>query len=672
PGYYDTEWHMLELPEGSVSGGCAYGITPDGRGMTGTVYVGKNYNTYIWTDGQISRELTVGGIAQSYAISPDGLGAGGWIDTYNRQAAYWKPDGTIVFPTETKAPWCTVQKFSPDGKKILFWGGWNNETESVARLRALYDIETGEVSEVPVITPEADFELFDISGNYTLVGHESKRGYINVNGQGMYVEDYLTQLGIDVSSLGILVPEGSENYAILRVPCISADDNVFGILYYDQEGAQRSMIVKTNVEAEGRAPAELKASQLRGIAAAKLSWVPAIGASGITGYNVYRDGVKVNDAPVSATEYYDSALEYGNTYSYAVTALYASGESPMSNTAKVTLAAHGIEGPQDLYTRQVGYNDALIRWQHPESNLITKRYFDLANSNIRGFGVLVDDITFENAIRFGADEVKAYAGCKVKSVQFYPMSDQTGWKVNLYTYDADGALQQIYTQDITQSLELGKLNTVVLDTPQDLPDGELIIAIQVTVSSASSNVVGMDYGTATEEYSDLLRQISEADFYSITENSTASGYFYRTQWLISAILSPEGASEDADNVDHYNVYIDGATVANTPDYQIVKESMADGNYTVGVEAVYADGRVSDQATSALTVKADAKLLLPVDVVNTQITDETTLHASWDAPKCFDKTYISYAGVVAANKSVKGPEENNYGFMAGVVYPSEML
>ena len=82
---------------------------------------------------------------------------------------------------------------------------------------------------------------------------------------------------------------------------MSADDSVMALLYYDEEGALRSMIIKLNVEAEGRAPAELKVSQLPGIPAAKLTWIPALGSAGITGYNVYRDGVKVNDAPVSGT-----------------------------------------------------------------------------------------------------------------------------------------------------------------------------------------------------------------------------------------------------------------------------------------------------------------------------------------------------------------------------------
>ena len=673
PGYYDTEWHRLELPEGNILGGCAYGITPDGHGIAGTVFVGKNvYQTYIWTDGHLTRTLSAGGIAQAYTISPDGLSAGGWIDTGNRQAAYWKADRTIEFLSDYKSPWSSVRKFSPDGKKILFWGGWNSTDEEVARLRAVYDIETGTTTEIPVLTPEAEFELFDISNNYTLVGQESNRGYINRNGVGQYADAFLAELGIDVSTLGILKPEGYDYYIINRVQALSADDSVLCLLYYDDQGAFRSMILKTNVEAGSKAPAEVKAMQLRGIAAAKIKWTAPLGATTIDGYNVYRNGEKINEAAVTTTEYVDANLAFGNTYAYTISAIYENGEGAQSTAATITLAENKTEAPQDVLSRQAGYNNALIRWNHPESNLIVKRYFDLNNSNIRGFGVSADDITFENAIRYGADEVRAYAGCKVKSVQFYPMTEQTGWKVNLYTYDEAGALQPLYTQDITQPLVMGQLNTVVLDTPQDLPDGELLVAIQVTVSTASGNVLGMDFGQATEEYSDLVRQTNEADFYSITESSSTSGYFYRTQWLISAILTPAGASDTIDDIDHYNVYIDGTKAAETADTQTLCEAMADGNYQIGVEAIYADGRVSDQTTAPLTIKSNSDMLPSVEVVNTQVPNESTLQVAWDAPQCFDKGYISYSGEAASSKTVHGPQENNYGLMAGVIYPSSMF
>lgn len=55
----------------------------------------------------------------------------------------------------------------------------------------------------------------------------------------------------------------------------------------------------------------------------------------LTGFNIYRDGVKLNAEPLDDTVYTED-LEKG-TYSYAVTALYDKGESKASNTAEVTV-----------------------------------------------------------------------------------------------------------------------------------------------------------------------------------------------------------------------------------------------------------------------------------------------------------------------------------------------
>lgn len=52
----------------------------------------------------------------------------------------------------------------------------------------------------------------------------------------------------------------------------------------------------------------------------------------VDGYNIYRDGVKVNDAPVAATGYTDT-VDDPEAHTWTVSALYARGESGMSNEA---------------------------------------------------------------------------------------------------------------------------------------------------------------------------------------------------------------------------------------------------------------------------------------------------------------------------------------------------
>ncbi len=59
----------------------------------------------------------------------------------------------------------------------------------------------------------------------------------------------------------------------------------------------------------------------------------------LEGYNVYRDGVKLNAEPISGTAYSDASAVRGESHSYAVTAVYDKGESVSSNIASVVYTA---------------------------------------------------------------------------------------------------------------------------------------------------------------------------------------------------------------------------------------------------------------------------------------------------------------------------------------------
>lgn len=64
----------------------------------------------------------------------------------------------------------------------------------------------------------------------------------------------------------------------------------------------------------------------------------------LMGYNVYRDGQKLNGEPEGETSYNDADVENGKTYTYKVTAVYDKGESVYSNECVITYAATGISG----------------------------------------------------------------------------------------------------------------------------------------------------------------------------------------------------------------------------------------------------------------------------------------------------------------------------------------
>jgi poly(3-hydroxybutyrate) depolymerase len=64
-----------------------------------------------------------------------------------------------------------------------------------------------------------------------------------------------------------------------------------------------------------------------------LTWSAAPNA---TGYNLYRNGNKVNAAPIAATSYNDGGLAANTTYSYAVSSLASGQESALSNSVSAS------------------------------------------------------------------------------------------------------------------------------------------------------------------------------------------------------------------------------------------------------------------------------------------------------------------------------------------------
>lgn len=59
-------------------------------------------------------------------------------------------------------------------------------------------------------------------------------------------------------------------------------------------------------------------------------------ALSLYGFNVYRDGLKINDAIVEEPMFVDNNVEVGTNHNYNVTVIYDKGESAFSNTANVT------------------------------------------------------------------------------------------------------------------------------------------------------------------------------------------------------------------------------------------------------------------------------------------------------------------------------------------------
>lgn len=728
PGYYkDGEWHPVELPKAMTVGGLGSagqggGITPDGRLMSGALYIQGVYTPFVWNiekGGTIERQLDItnpeGGSrsGNSYCMSPDGSKAGGWSYWDNRTATIWDVNSgekTYIGYTDHahQTPWASVNKFSADGKKILYGGGWNYDIdpeEAHQYQYCIYDFETGKITSLPTSRNGETVALFGISNDYSVVGstsdYDSGLAIIyektaNAEWSDKYncylgstpktMTQYLTEQGVDLSKIDIARnPENPELLTIFRGQDISSDGNVLAILYYGNDGVSeegtpyivlRSMIVMLNQDDEHAAPVDFSVKQLSGIAGAQLSWKkPLRAADGIKNFAIWRDGEKVATVGNDVTEYYENNLTEG-LHTYYVTSVYEDEETA-SSSLNVTIRPQEVQAPQALFLRQKGMNNIHAQWVAPLTNLINKSWYNPSTSNVQGFGIGKDNSSIEMGISFSKEEMAMYAGTKITKVNFYPMSKQAGAKLNIYKYNAKGLPEVIYTQDLPEELKLSERNTITLNTPVDVPtDGDIVIAFNYNIKYGTNNIIGVDYGHYNPRYSDLIRFTDEPDFYSYYEMRQAQGTPEYMTYMIDMILEPEGASATIDEIDHYEISLGNVVKGTTKDcsYTIenVTSATADKTFEVQVKAVYADGRTSGDTNGKVNIKG---VFLPVTEVNVVPVSKSAVNITWEAPIDNDVKDITYSGNTAGTDSeygVKGPAENNYGIMAAAKYTPSVM
>ncbi|MCL1850141.1 MAG: T9SS type A sorting domain-containing protein [Bacteroidetes bacterium] len=107
-------------------------------------------------------------------------------------------------------------------------------------------------------------------------------------------------------------------------------------------------------------PSNLTASQAGETLDINLSWTSLAGASG---YNIYRNGVKMNTTPVTETTYQDIVSEYGTTYNYAVAAVVNNVEGFWATTTVLTNLT--IPAPINVTVKQIRGKKMLISWEMP-------------------------------------------------------------------------------------------------------------------------------------------------------------------------------------------------------------------------------------------------------------------------------------------------------------------
>ncbi len=103
-----------------------------------------------------------------------------------------------------------------------------------------------------------------------------------------------------------------------------------------------------------------------------VTFIPGNAAFGsdLLGYDVYRDGIKINNSTVGETGYVDSEVIDGEEYDYVVLAVYDTGYSQASNVAHILFERSGVEAPGENVL-QISADDGCIIVKNAEGREVS-------------------------------------------------------------------------------------------------------------------------------------------------------------------------------------------------------------------------------------------------------------------------------------------------------------
>jgi chitodextrinase len=99
--------------------------------------------------------------------------------------------------------------------------------------------------------------------------------------------------------------------------------------------------------------------------------------SGASGYNVYRNGAKINSGLISGTTFVDNNLNSGSTYTYTVKAVASAGTESVASssvTAQTTGEPPAVQTPNGLTAADITSNSITLTWESASGAEIYRVY----------------------------------------------------------------------------------------------------------------------------------------------------------------------------------------------------------------------------------------------------------------------------------------------------------
>lgn len=320
------------------------------------------------------------------------------------------------------------------------------------------------------------------------------------------------------------------------------------------------------------------------------------------GYNVYRDGTKVNGSVLTDVTEYTLTGESDGTHAYQVSALYGTDEKISAETAATTTSVYNVLPGVTGLTASVSDLEGTLTWGAP-----LKRGDEMTWSN-KTFALAIGGTATSNTKvwikqEFEAGDLAAFPNHQITAINSYvgPENGVTGVTAFIIKNGVIDYYEEV-DADIVAAIQGGSWQKFTLQTPYKLELGNTYAFGLYYTQTAKLRPVGVDNSAAVP---------SKGNSFSVSSPSSKGFDQTKPSWKTLASGNIEGnfmltadvealSSEAAvpQEISAYDVYRDGVKIGeNLTETTYTDNVDAPGTYTYAVTAKSSDGKTSPETTS---------------------------------------------------------------------------
>lgn len=392
----------------------------------------------------------------------------------------------------------------------------------------------------------------------------------------------------------------------------------------------KKLSVKYTVTEASETPRPIRLSATgEGNTDVKLTWEKGSTNKQPVGFYIYRNGKRVNESVINATEYLDRNLLHGN-YKYTVTAVYANNkESVHSDEAIVTIKFGApYYSPTGLTSSVKQNRQVFLSWQLPDEK--TKTPVDLrwdSGTNEESLGIGEGGYFWAGTL-WEYEDLIAYRGMSLDEVSVFIKERCLALSLKLYKDDDCILTQQIKSSDI----RYGEYNMVKLNEPVHIEAGYSYKVTFLVMHEAGMHPIGMDASASVDGKGNII-SMDGKEWYPVNYEGIDGNF------NISIHLSPSDGSTDLIPAG-YNVYRNGAKINSS----VVKErTFSDEVEQAGIYAYQVSTLYENGGESGLSDIAEAEIIeigIPhaPSLLKADVELNRTIRLRWNFPLATESSF----------------------------------